>query len=148
MGYRQAKQLLNQQLSHKLIPQPLYGHDQAGLFGIGFELLAQAAHVDVHGAGKRVFAVAPDFFEQHIAGERGARILYEVAQQLKLARRERHGLSLARDGGAANVHAQITKLTNIFLPDAGCRSGNQLIVEEEKWFDFVRLLPVYWPHHH
>ena len=51
---------------------------------LGAELGAEAAHVDVDGAGAAEVVVAPDLLEQLRAGEDAARVLGEVLQELEL----------------------------------------------------------------
>src|SRR5258708_31040468 len=76
--------------SRKFVSQPRHGHDQLRLSGIFLQLLTQAAHVDVDGPGEGVFVVAPDFLQQHFAGDRGAGVEHAVGPPAQFAPRQSH----------------------------------------------------------
>src|SRR5258708_19761517 len=99
--------------SRKFVSQPRHGHDQLRLSGIFLKLLAQAAHVDVDGPGEGVFVVAPDFLQQHFAGERGAGVEHEVAQQAEFAGRQGELPSFAEHSRAAQIDAYVSEFVDV-----------------------------------
>src|SRR5215217_8078745 len=61
-----------------------HGEDVLGLLGVGLELLAQVADVDVDRARVAVGGVAPEPREEHVAREHAAGTRGERAQDLEL----------------------------------------------------------------
>src|SRR5579864_3648683 len=64
----------------EFIAQALHSNDQLWLFGIFFQLLAQAGYMDIHSPGKGICAISPDVFQYLVARESCATMLEEVAQ--------------------------------------------------------------------
>src|SRR5258708_20746828 len=84
--------------AHEFIPQTGNRQNQFRFLGIGFDFLAQAAHVDVDGAAEDFGAVSPHFAQQFIAGERDAAVVNDILQQPVLTSRN-------RDRVTASIHA-------------------------------------------
>ncbi len=102
------------ELADELIAEPVDRQDKLGVVRVGLELLAQPGHMHIDGAGRDQRIVAPDVVEQHIARERDAAVLDEVAQQPELKRRELDRLPVAADLGAAEVYPHIAKLVELW----------------------------------
>ena len=58
--------------------------------GNGFDLLTQAADVDVHGAGSHEAVAAPDLVEQPIAVEDMPGVRSQIVQELEFQRTQLH----------------------------------------------------------
>src|SRR5215469_10278054 len=95
---------MKESLGRKLVPEAGHRNDHRRLLGIAFQLLAQAADVNIHGSRERILVVAPDVLEQDLARKRRAAILYEVAQEAKLAGGKRHGRTVAKDGRTTKIY--------------------------------------------
>jgi len=76
----------------KLVAEPLNRHDPGRLLRSVFQLLPQTGDVHIHGARERSAVVAPYFAQELLSRQSLARVLQEVSQQLKLARRSGRGL--------------------------------------------------------
>src|SRR5215467_10941579 len=100
---RLKKNLPEPQSGDELVSQPRYSHDHGRLLGILFQLLAQAAYVHVNSASECVFVITPDFFQQHLARKRRARILREITQQAEFARGKGNDFTIAKHGCALEV---------------------------------------------
>src|SRR5436189_536820 len=93
----------------ELISHPVPGQDELRMARIGLDLLAQPRDVHVDGARRRHGVVAPHFVEQLVTGKRGAAMLQEVAQQLKLPRRELERRAVFRRFGLPEVDAHVAE---------------------------------------
>src|SRR5688572_11469978 len=65
----------------ELVAEPADGHDVAGVGGVGLDLRAQAADVDVHEPAVAEVVVAPHPLEQLLAAEHATGCGRELAQQ-------------------------------------------------------------------
>ena len=63
------------------------------LLGNGFEFLANANNVGIHGASGGEVLVAPNFIEKPVAAERFSRMTEEMLEQLKLLAGKLYALS-------------------------------------------------------
>src|SRR5271157_4167682 len=63
--------------------------------GIFLQLLPQAKHVGIDGAGSGIVVVAPHLIEQFGTRDHALLVVQEEAQHLELLRSERHQLSVA-----------------------------------------------------
>src|SRR5262245_7646892 len=64
-------------LADELVAEAVNGEEEFGRLRVGFDLLAQARHVDVDGSRQRRLVVAPHLGEQLVARERGAAVFDE-----------------------------------------------------------------------
>lgn len=84
-------------LPYKLVPHPINGPDPLWLPGVFFEPLTQPRDVDVDGSSVCNGGIAPDFLKKRFTGPRLARVINEIAEQLKFLRGKTDGLSVAGD---------------------------------------------------
>ena len=77
---------------------------------IFLDLLAQPGDVHIHGTRGRVPSVAPNIAQQFFARKRRARMLDQIAKQLKLLSRKRNRLAVARHFGATHINLHVAKL--------------------------------------
>src|SRR5207302_628370 len=82
------------------------GADQVHL-PIAVERLAQAADMNVDGAGVDFRIVSPDRVEQPLAREHPARVFEEMLEQPKLGRAKRHLLAAAANAMGGHVHFDV-----------------------------------------
>ncbi|MEZ4236943.1 MAG: hypothetical protein R3F59_12485 [Myxococcota bacterium] len=87
------------QLRHEGVALAVLGDQVVGVRGVGLDLLAQAAHRGVGGAGDDARAVAPDALVQLVAGDGAALVAPQVGDELELAA----GQALGAAVGAADL---------------------------------------------
>src|ERR1700730_7428014 len=91
-------------LGDKLITVSAHGEEMPRALCILFQLLPQKSNVHVDGARQHSTFIAPNVSQQLIARKRSAALFDEVAQQLKLSRRELNRPARTKHFGAAKVH--------------------------------------------
>src|ERR1700733_6668532 len=99
--------------TRELVAESVQGENPLRLMGIFLQLLAQPGHVNIHGSAGGDATVAPNLAKQGFARDRGSAVLEQVAEELKLLGRERHGLAMALDFGAPHIHADGSELVNV-----------------------------------
>jgi len=74
-------------LTGELVAHAVDRKNEAGVGGIGFEFVAQAADMDVDAAGNDIFFGAPDLFHEPLPREDDARMGGQAVQQVELQAR-------------------------------------------------------------
>ena len=90
---------------------------------VGAEFGAQAADVDVHGAGAAVVVIAPDLVEQLGPGENAPRMLGQIFQQLEFLVGEVQGPAVDAGGVAVLVNDDAGRLDLVVLTPPGAGDG-------------------------
>src|SRR5262249_29692034 len=88
----------------KFIAEAPHREKMAGLPRILLQLLAQQAYVNIYGTREDRLVIVPHVLEELLARDRYPTMLYEVAQQLELARRQFHRLPVAAHLGAPKIY--------------------------------------------
>jgi hypothetical protein len=83
--------------SYEFVTYSVHSQKVTRFLGNGFEFLANANNMGIHGAGGREILVAPDLVEKALAAQRLSGVTEKVLEQLKLLARELHALSPAHD---------------------------------------------------
>src|SRR4051794_33947567 len=95
--------------SSKLIPYPIHRLDKLRVCGVGFQLEAEPADVNVHGAGAAHEVVTPYAVEQGFPGEDLHGVRCQEGQQLDLFGLHFSRLARQRDGAPRTVYHQVTR---------------------------------------
>ena len=85
------------------------GLEIAGIFGIGFDLFADAADVDVDGAGGDEARVAPDGVEEMIAAEDAAGMAGQVVEEAEFCGRGRGEIAADAELHGAGIDLDVFK---------------------------------------
>src|SRR5688500_9945351 len=96
-------------LAYELVAEAVHGENVLRMARVGLDLLAQPGDVDVDRARRGHGVVTPDFVQQLVAGERGAAVLEEIAQELELARGELQRRPFFRRLGLPEVDADVAE---------------------------------------
>src|SRR5580658_7537760 len=118
--------------SYEFVTYPVHRQKVTRLFGDGFEFLANANNMGIHGAGGRKILVAPDLVEKPVAAQCFSGVTEKVLEQLKLLPRELDALSPAHDLVAAQIDLDVAEdITVLLLRKCVCPSQNGLDASEE-----------------
>src|SRR3954454_13371215 len=93
-----------------LVADTANGHDDLRTLGVALDLGPQTLHMDIDEPGVRRVPVSPDLFQQDLAGEHLPRLASERDEQVELQRRQRDHLTVAPDGMAGDVDAEVADL--------------------------------------
>jgi hypothetical protein len=72
--------------SYEFVTYSVHSQKVTRFLGNGFEFLANANNMAIHGAGGREILVAPDLVEKALAAQRLSGVTEKVLEQLKLLR--------------------------------------------------------------